>query len=521
MADLKDFTMSGTTYTFMDSTSRTKIADLEAIVPESAVAPDLLYKAIMGDDSDWSLQQVGNAYVTKKGLQFTFTKDGGTGSTYKYVNLTGTTHTVRSGSEGTVVNALADTDYVSVSNVTNLAPFLPVGWAHDYLVLGFRVYCTMTSLTSSTSNNTIYLRFNFRRQVTVIDPDTQEETTSYESSGWVTPIAIDFLGMQNKTIVQNGTIFTSMYQISTVPIEKCFTEYEEVAIMLERHSQSVAGTVIIEPYVTAMQTNVDGFVDKKLEGVNWLVNYGMRSVFQTITRDGLTCTTYGNRVTLDGTNGNASTLRFRLFNELSTKAGSISAGVNTSSGCFMKAGHRYRFCARLISGKYTQAGDTAWFVNAYKAGATSGVTQYNYNDGVVAYRDAYVTTDTEFCFWLCCYSGDKFENAVFEAWVEELTDNPNVECDITVSGTDPVITARQNKRYMCGTASTLSFTPCPVGSCEVIFTSGASQTVLSGVSGVIWPDWFDPTALEANRIYDIIITDATYGLVTTWAAPTD
>ena len=169
MADLKDFTISGTTYTFMDSTSRTKIANLEAIVPESAVAPDLLYKAIMGDDSDWSLQQVGDAYVTKKGLEFTFTKDGWTGSTYKYVNLTGTTHTVRSGSESSVVNSLADTDYVSVSNVTNLAPFLPVGWAHDYLVLGFRVYCTMTSLTGSTSNNTIYLRFNFRRQVTVIE----------------------------------------------------------------------------------------------------------------------------------------------------------------------------------------------------------------------------------------------------------------------------------------------------------------------------------------------------------------
>jgi hypothetical protein len=31
------------------------------------------------------------------------------------------------------------------------------------------------------------------------------------------------------------------------------------------------------------------------------------------------------------------------------------------------------------------------------------------------------------------------------------------------------------------------------------------------------PDWFDPTALEANTIYEINIIDGVYGVVASWA----
>ena len=85
------------------------------------------------------------------------------------------------------------------------------------------------------------------------------------------------------------------------------------------------------------------------------------------------------------------------------------------------------------------------------------------------------------------------------------------------SGAQTVV-AQPNTRYVFGQVSTLTLTPCYPGSFEVMFTSGSSPTVLA-VSGytVHWPDWFDPTALEANRIYDMIITDGEFGVVTSWA----
>ena len=44
----------------------------------------------------------------------------------------------------------------------------------------------------------------------------------------------------------------------------------------------------------------------------------------------------------------------------------------------------------------------------------------------------------------------------------------------TVSGTAPVIVAEDNHRYVCGEVTSLSFTPCASGICDVIFTSGST-----------------------------------------------
>lgn len=88
---------------------------------------------------------------------------------------------------------------------------------------------------------------------------------------------------------------------------------------------------------------------------------------------------------------------------------------------------------------------------------------------------------------------------------------------VAVSGSTPSITAKSGIRYVCGTVSTISITPCASGTCEVQFTSGTSAAILT-VSGVTWPEWFDYTALETNRIYDLLITDASLGMVMSWAA---
>ena len=84
---------------------------------------------------------------------------------------------------------------------------------------------------------------------------------------------------------------------------------------------------------------------------------------------------------------------------------------------------------------------------------------------------------------------------------------------ITVTGTDPVIQASSNARYICGEVATLSFTPCASGICEVIFTSGTTPTVLTLPQTVQMPEWFE---VEANHTYEISVIDGTYGAVMVW-----
>lgn len=91
--------------------------------------------------------------------------------------------------------------------------------------------------------------------------------------------------------------------------------------------------------------------------------------------------------------------------------------------------------------------------------------------------------------------------------------NPTVET-INVSGTDPVIAAQENFRYVCGEVSTLNFTPSANGLCEVLFTSGTSPTILMLPNTVKMPEWW--IDVETERIYDIIIRDGVYGVVMSW-----
>lgn len=97
--------------------------------------------------------------------------------------------------------------------------------------------------------------------------------------------------------------------------------------------------------------------------------------------------------------------------------------------------------------------------------------------------------------------------------VDEIVNN-----EITVSGSTPSITAVAGKRYVCSASAvtTLSFTPCQSGLCEVIFTSGATATTLTIPSGVKMPSWW--TGVQANRVYDLMILNGLYGAVMSWTA---
>lgn len=84
---------------------------------------------------------------------------------------------------------------------------------------------------------------------------------------------------------------------------------------------------------------------------------------------------------------------------------------------------------------------------------------------------------------------------------------------VTVTGSNPTITAEYNKRYVCGEVSTLTITPASQGCTDVLFTSGTTPTVLSLPNTVKMPSWF---TVEASKTYEINILDGVYGSVMSW-----
>ena len=75
--------------------------------------------------------------------------------------------------------------------------------------------------------------------------------------------------------------------------------------------------------------------------------------------------------------------------------------------------------------------------------------------------------------------------------------------DVTVTGATPSITAENNKRYLCGTLTSLTVTPPASGYFDIVFTSGSTATTLTA-TGVTFPEWF---TVEANSKYEISVLD--------------
>lgn len=106
---------------------------------------------------------------------------------------------------------------------------------------------------------------------------------------------------------------------------------------------------------------------------------------------------------------------------------------------------------------------------------------------------------------------------ISEADKEAIAEMVNEGFTETVSGSTPTVTAEANTLYICGEVSTLSFTPCGTGTCEIIFESGATPTVLTVPNTVQFPEWFDATSLQANTTYDISVSNGVYGAVMAWS----
>lgn len=92
---------------------------------------------------------------------------------------------------------------------------------------------------------------------------------------------------------------------------------------------------------------------------------------------------------------------------------------------------------------------------------------------------------------------------------------------VTVSGTTPSITGMAGVRYVCGECSTLDIIAPATGCIDVIFTSSTTPTVLTVTSAkanttIKWANGFDPSALDADTIYEINILDGELGVAGSW-----
>lgn len=90
---------------------------------------------------------------------------------------------------------------------------------------------------------------------------------------------------------------------------------------------------------------------------------------------------------------------------------------------------------------------------------------------------------------------------------------------INVSGATPTITALPGHRYICGEVATLDIVVPQSGIIDVTFDSGSTPTVLTVTPPTgMTMRWIgdDPTALEADKHYEINIADGCNGMVVSW-----
>lgn len=80
---------------------------------------------------------------------------------------------------------------------------------------------------------------------------------------------------------------------------------------------------------------------------------------------------------------------------------------------------------------------------------------------------------------------------------------------VSVSGATPTINALPGVRYVCGEVTTLDIVTPATGIVDVVFTSGSTPTVLTVTpptgQTMKWANGFDPTALEADTVYELNI----------------
>lgn len=76
---------------------------------------------------------------------------------------------------------------------------------------------------------------------------------------------------------------------------------------------------------------------------------------------------------------------------------------------------------------------------------------------------------------------------------------------VSLTGTVIDQTGAANTMYICGEVASLTFAAPASGICAIRFTSGTTATVATFTGVTSWMNGFDPTTLEANKVYEINI----------------
>ena len=176
-----------------------------------------------------------------------------------------------------------------------------------------------------------------------------------------------------------------------------------------------------------------------------------------------------------------------------------------------------QFTAGVVKARYGLSVSADGVLNTYKA------EDNEIKSGIGVYDPIVPSNQHQAVFYgLAKAAGDNTQSASNNAvgtYTEDAKSaiNQMLGSAISVSGETPSITAKPGVRYVCGTVTSLTFTPSSSGICDVCFNSGSTVTVLTVPSTVLWPDWFDPAALQANTMYELNVMDGIYGAVATWS----
>ena len=205
-----------------------------------------LYKQIFGDDSDWEVSTtVSSATVkaAKVGQTITFTKTGTNGTTWNWVNLTGTTHRMFTGGLDTATSNIksssGDGDFINVNpffaTVTNST-------ARD-MAININWYFNATALSSNSSNNTIGFY--------VIGRSYNSGTSEYDYSS-MTAIGSKAFGSTAGDVHLTTVLASTKGTLQQYAINDILSTYDQIAIYVYRKSQTLAGELLIEPIKLAM-----------------------------------------------------------------------------------------------------------------------------------------------------------------------------------------------------------------------------------------------------------------------------
>ena len=337
-------------------------------------SPDLLYKQIFGDDSDWAVNMYPNGGFSKTGRTFVMEGNSSSATTVYSVNLTGTTHTARNGNWESGSAATYDTDFIPIPEILKCA-FV----TSDFWRIGFMSYWDLEQYNVNTNYGVsfgIILRKPGADAGTYEYSDRIQMMQAFKSTSVNYPLDAVF----STTLVAGEKNSQPEY---TIP----WSDYTEMAIYFIRRNRVIRGTCVIEPFCNTIsryaavlvdeqtlddaqkrqaRTNIGATPRLATEGI--YAERGMHpntavEAYSGIARN-VDCVINGTIARLNGTasTSGGGVLFSLLGYRVKGAAGStVPNAEQLSEGPFpVTRGHTYRLRIRLVSG--TTIGSTPYII---------------------------------------------------------------------------------------------------------------------------------------------------------------